>query len=554
MLLVMSESSASPRITEGLHKTTIELGAMMGVAVVIVYLIWAIASGNITLVRNGVGPAVLAIVAIVMLRRKWYHAEFILLTAAVSTIISYRFFGNASSASPAMIGIVVIVAIGALFADERRKWHYVVVATVGLLFTALFWDGITLDALWSGVTGAFSALVAMTLFVRIQESATKLDRRYRVLVEQVPLPLLEEDWSSVRAWLDQLRAEGVTDIEAYLDDHPDELSEVSLGVEVRGANPAIAAMFSPSGDYAFSEGLNHGHLQPFFRDQVIGMWHGAEVQPSEYQLVQKGGKPFWARMQAVDIEEGLIEDVDRVVVASDVTALKEAQSQLADEVRSKDEFVAAVSHELRTPLTSILGFAEVINESPSNLTPDGAEYMSILLDQAADMAHIVEDLLVAARAEIGTVPVHPQRMNLRQVAERATAEAYESFDLRVLDEPWVMADPLRVSQIIRNLLSNATRYGGTERKVRVCLSNSFGVVEVRDNGEPIPAEVRERIFDPYTRAQDRPGLAASVGLGLSISRQLARLMDGDVTYAREDGESVFRLTLPLAEIRAVGAA
>ena len=182
MLLVMSRSWLNSRTTDDLHKVTIELGAMMGVAVVVVYLIWAIASGDITLVRNGVGPTVLAIVAIAMLRRQWYHAEFILLTAALSTIVSFKFFGNASSASPAMIGIVVIVAIGALFADEERKWHYVVVATVGLLLTALFWDGITLDALWSGVTGAFSALVAMSLFIRIQESAVKLDRRYRVLV------------------------------------------------------------------------------------------------------------------------------------------------------------------------------------------------------------------------------------------------------------------------------------------------------------------------------------------------------------------------------------
>ena len=61
-----------------------------------------------------------------------------------------------------MIGIVMIVAIGALFADKRRKWHYVSVATVGLLFTALLWDGITLDALWNGVTGAFSGLCRST--------------------------------------------------------------------------------------------------------------------------------------------------------------------------------------------------------------------------------------------------------------------------------------------------------------------------------------------------------------------------------------------------------
>ena len=245
MSWLMAAISNSAQITDRLHKTTVELGAAIGGAVVAVYVIWSVAAADITHLVNGVGPAVLTLVCLLMLRLRWYHGEVPLVLAAISTVVSFKFFGQASAASPAMIGIVLIVSIGVLFIDERWQRIYIWPATFGLLLTGVFWEGVTIDALWTGVTGALSALVTMILLIRIQASAVKLDRRYRVLVEKVPLPLLEEDWSPIRTWLDRLRRDGITDIEAYLDEHPDELHDVSLGVEVRAVNPAISELFAP---------------------------------------------------------------------------------------------------------------------------------------------------------------------------------------------------------------------------------------------------------------------------------------------------------------------
>nr|MDJ0498222.1 ATP-binding protein [Acidimicrobiia bacterium] len=166
---------------------------------------------------------------------------------------------------------------------------------------------------------------------------------------------------------------------------------------------------------------------------------------------------------------------------------------------------------------------------------------------ANDMAHIIEDLLVAARAEIGAITIDLEQLNLAAVGHNTIGDLDESFVVYRNEEPLVLADRVRIGQIIRNLASNAIRYGGDRRTVHIGADGAYGIVEVRDNGHAIPPEDRERIFEPYARAQDRPGMAASVGLGLSVSRQLARLMGGDVVYSRDGDESVFRLKLLLAE-------
>ncbi|MEX1124486.1 MAG: ATP-binding protein, partial [Acidimicrobiia bacterium] len=102
-------------------------------------------------------------------------------------------------------------------------------------------------------------------------------------------------------------------------------------------------------------------------------------------------------------------------------------------------------------------------------------------------------------------------------------------------------------QIIRNLVVNAFRYGGQDIRIEVGTKPQGGYVLVADDGPEIPKQHRETIFEIYGRGPDLPGLAPSLGLGLYISRNLAQLMRGELTYRYQDGESVFELTLPLAD-------
>ncbi|MFV1963625.1 MAG: sensor histidine kinase, partial [Acidimicrobiia bacterium] len=105
-------------------------------------------------------------------------------------------------------------------------------------------------------------------------------------------------------------------------------------------------------------------------------------------------------------------------------------------------------------------------------------------------------------------------------------------------------DPMRVRQILQNLISNAIKYGGPQIKVRLHDGEQQVSVVVSDDGEGIDAEDRDRIFEPYETLHTPGSMPGSMGLGLVVSRTLARLMGGDLTYRYDNRESLFEVTLP----------
>ena len=234
------------------------------------------------------------------------------------------------------------------------------------------------------------------------------------------------------------------------------------------------------------------------------------------------------------------------IVALRTQARREsAEDRLRDSLRSKEQLVASISHEMRTPLTAVVGFAELLQVPDSGIS-DGERSQMIrsIADEGRDLTNIVEDLLTAAKAEAGTLTVVSVPVDLRAQADQVLEAMHHGRSVSLTGESLRgSGDPGRVRQILRNLISNAVRYGGAD--IRICMSDSPSPrAQVRDNGGGIPAEERERVFEAYQRAHDAPGVPASMGLGLAISRSLARLMGGDLTYRYEGHESVFELQLP----------
>jgi signal transduction histidine kinase len=221
-------------------------------------------------------------------------------------------------------------------------------------------------------------------------------------------------------------------------------------------------------------------------------------------------------------------------------------NELEKLVRSKDEFLGSVSHELRTPLASVVGFAAELRDRYEDFDPEQRrELLGLIADQGQDMAHIINDLLVAARADTDSLVVKMEPVDLDAEIE---AVLQQTPDVAVgRDVPAagvvVLADSGRLRQILRNLLTNAGRYGGPDVKVSVSERAAEALVSVIDNGSGIPESEWETIFDPYSRSHHREGQPASVGLGLTVSRLLARKMGGDLTYRYVDRRSVFELVL-----------
>ena len=241
------------------------------------------------------------------------------------------------------------------------------------------------------------------------------------------------------------------------------------------------------------------------------------------------------------------------VLTAAVTSARERRRQLDDlltRAREKDVFLATVAHELRTPLTSVVGAAALLVEQWNRL--DEAEIEELLQavhSEATDLSDLIEDFLVAGRLQAGAISYRSETVDVGDQIRRVLARInpLQDFQLDLGESgPFARADSLRVRQIVRNLLVNANRYGHGEVRVAAWETADRVVAEFRNDGDPIPPEMAEVLFEPYQKGKGRTQTFGSIGLGLPVSRKLARAMGGDLSYAYEDGWCVFTLELPPA--------
>ena len=229
----------------------------------------------------------------------------------------------------------------------------------------------------------------------------------------------------------------------------------------------------------------------------------------------------------------------------------------------KTQFLNHVAHELRTPVTAILGFGRLIVEGRAPGAT--AEYARVITRNGAHLLQLVNNLLDDATLAVGRARVEPQPVALRLLVSDvvATVEGLPRQDgvaltgdvaARVPD--YLLLDALRVRQVLLNLLANAMKFTEAGRiDMVVDWADGQLQVSVRDTGAGMAADVLARIFEEFEMGHPRAVRAGGAGLGLSVSRRLARLMGGDLTAASSEGVgSVFTLTLPARAVDAPPAA
>jgi signal transduction histidine kinase len=236
--------------------------------------------------------------------------------------------------------------------------------------------------------------------------------------------------------------------------------------------------------------------------------------------------------------------------------LTRARQGLGVLMEERDRFVATVSHELRTPLSGVLGFASELRDSVGRFTPaEVAEFAGLIAQGCATANNLVEDLLMATRLEAGDLALQLGLVDLHQRALAASADSKavpwpQGKVIAVEGESAVAwADSRRLDQILRNLVGNAARYGGilTTLVTGVTASPREAFLRVVDDGPGVTGGLVDRLFQSYQHGPQESGRTESVGLGLYISRRLAQLMGGDLTYRRQDGTTIFELTFPLPD-------
>ncbi|HEY0882395.1 MAG TPA: ATP-binding protein, partial [Archangium sp.] len=273
------------------------------------------------------------------------------------------------------------------------------------------------------------------------------------------------------------------------------------------------------------------------------------------------GQRRWMRVQGE--AERVNGKTTRVYGAvQDVTEQRQTREAALAASRAKSQFLANTSHEIRTPLNGILGMTELALEGPLSLEQRG--YLESVRQSGKTMLAIINDLLDISRIESGrfTIEAVPIRVDevVSSAARALVAQAHQKgleLVVNVLPEVALhrVGDPLRLTQIVTNLVGNALKF--TERgEVEVQLSRGASddelCLSVRDTGVGIPAARRDAIFEAFTQSDGSTTRRyGGTGLGLTISRELSRLMGGDVRVSSVEGQgSTFTATLRLALVSA----
>lgn len=279
------------------------------------------------------------------------------------------------------------------------------------------------------------------------------------------------------------------------------------------------------------------------------------------------GSRVWLSTNKVPLRNADGEIIGVLGTYENITARKLAQQELiaAKETaerasKAKSEFLSHMSHELRTPMNAILGFAQVLEME--ELGPEQVEFVNEIHRAGSHLLELINELLDLSRIESGKLTTVLQPVKVKavvtdacQIARPIMAEQQIQMSNQCDDNATVLADPMRLKQILVNLLSNAAKYNRVGGRIVIACSpmgDNWLRIAVTDTGPGIAPEKQERLFMPFERLGAEFSAIDGTGIGLALSHQLAELMGGQLGIDSTPGEgSTFWIDLPLAVTQSI---
>ena len=282
---------------------------------------------------------------------------------------------------------------------------------------------------------------------------------------------------------------------------------------------------------------------------------GREFRNQEVTIERPDGSRITVLVNIDPLRDAAGRIVGAINAFHDTTALKRAEQALKEADRRKDEFLAMLSHELRNPLAPIRNAVLLLQDA--TLDPRHRNQACAILERQVDhMIRLVDDLLDIARISRGTMELNRQVLEVAPLVDMAVETsrpliqaAGHRLEVRLPQEPvCVLADRVRLAQVVANLLNNAAKYTpeGGKITVEVRADSGFATIAVSDDGIGIPAEALPRVFDMFVQLDQGASTGSGLGIGLALAHQVVQLHGGRITaYSAGPGRgSEFVVQLP----------
>lgn len=359
-----------------------------------------------------------------------------------------------------------------------------------------------------------------------------------------------------------LRQNGVGEAQARLaalvDSSGDAIISQDLDGVVRTWNRAAERMFGWAAAEVVGQPITvivPRHLHGEVERVLARIRAGEPVEAFETVRIARDGHEIDVSVTMSPIHDAGGQVIGIFKISRDITETKRIATALAESDRRKDQFLAMLAHELRNPLAALANAVELL------ALPDAASHLEstrrMMQRQTRQLVHLVDDLMDLSRISRGIVKLRIETLDVRTVVDRAIDTMRPSLEsqrlllvFRTSPEPLVArADPIRLEQLLVNLLGNAAKFTppGGRVEVEVGRRNGRILLTVRDNGIGISRDLLPHVFDAFAQSEQAPDRSAGgLGIGLTLVKSIAAMHGGQVE-ARSEGPgrgSEFIVTLP----------
>jgi two-component system phosphate regulon sensor histidine kinase PhoR len=413
-------------------------------------------------------------------------------------------------------------------ANSRRVVSLCLAVAAALIITSIFLSG---SLRWIVIsTVAFLLGIAISSLARKTEIVSKVSVKTSAATAAPEFPI-----DLLTATLNEMR-EGLLVIDSDM--------------RVVASNHAARHLFSHVDDSINSRRLTELTRNPAIYDAFLDAIRGKERAGVKVETFAPERRVFDLHVAPLHTSSG---PGGAVGVFFDITRLERLEL-------IRQEFLSNVSHELRTPLTSIVALAETLETGALDDPQNNRRFLAIIQKNAARMHRLIDDILELSAIEAGNVKLHLESIQLRPLVEDVigsvaapAASRKVTINNLVSKDARVFADPLRLMQMLTNLIENAIKFNREAGTVSISFSSDdYDRITVEDTGEGIPSHHLDRLFERFYRAdRARSRELGGTGLGLAIVKHLAKSHGGEVSVSSQFGQgSMFVIELPRNRNRA----